>query len=99
MFFIKQKTDYVLRISEWSSDVCSSDLEEFLDHPAQLPDMALLVDHQPFDLVKHWRMGLVAVVAIGAARHDQPDRRLDAAGDPGGVWGLVALLHRSDLHR
>src|SRR3546814_16507174 len=26
MFFFKQKTAYVLRISDWSSDVCSSDL-------------------------------------------------------------------------
>src|SRR3546814_2229895 len=25
-FFCKQKTAYVLRISDWSSDVCSSDL-------------------------------------------------------------------------
>src|SRR3546814_9917568 len=27
-FFVKQKTAYELRISDWSSDVCSSDLEE-----------------------------------------------------------------------
>src|SRR3546814_13158813 len=27
LFFIKQKTAYELRISDWSSDVCSSDLE------------------------------------------------------------------------
>src|SRR3546814_8243009 len=26
VFFIKQKTAYELRISDWSSDVCSSDL-------------------------------------------------------------------------
>src|SRR3546814_20547411 len=26
MFFFKQKTSYELRISDWSSDVCSSDL-------------------------------------------------------------------------
>src|SRR3546814_457707 len=32
-FFFKQKTAYEMRISDWSSDVCSSDLaeEEFLD--------------------------------------------------------------------
>src|SRR3546814_5585789 len=28
MFFFKQKTAYEMRISDWSSDVCSSDLEE-----------------------------------------------------------------------
>src|SRR3546814_2023487 len=26
LFFVKQKTAYVMRISDWSSDVCSSDL-------------------------------------------------------------------------
>src|SRR3546814_20257317 len=28
-FFFKQKTAYEMRISDWSSDVCSSDLKEF----------------------------------------------------------------------
>src|SRR3546814_8645094 len=28
-FFFKQKTAYEMRISDWSSDVCSSDLEVF----------------------------------------------------------------------
>src|SRR3546814_8518829 len=28
-FFFKQKTVYELRISDWSSDVCSSDLERY----------------------------------------------------------------------
>src|SRR3546814_1587914 len=28
-FFFKQKTAYEMRISDWSSDVCSSDLLEF----------------------------------------------------------------------
>src|SRR3546814_10734051 len=31
MVFFKQKTAYEMRISDWSSDVCSSDL----DHPAR----------------------------------------------------------------
>src|SRR3546814_7691149 len=29
-FFFKQKTAYEMRISDWSSDVCSSDLASFL---------------------------------------------------------------------
>src|SRR3546814_9955248 len=29
IFFFKQKTAYEMRISDWSSDVCSSDLEIF----------------------------------------------------------------------
>src|SRR3546814_1339128 len=30
VFFFKQKTAYEMRISDWSSDVCSSDLKEFI---------------------------------------------------------------------
>src|SRR3546814_5460540 len=30
-FFIKQKTAYEMRISDWSSDVCSSDLPLLID--------------------------------------------------------------------
>src|SRR3546814_2198529 len=35
-FFFKQKTAYEMRISDWSSDVCSSDLVDGgnRDHPA-----------------------------------------------------------------
>src|SRR3546814_10908470 len=29
-FFVKQKTAYEMRISDWSSDVCSSDLSDIL---------------------------------------------------------------------
>src|SRR3546814_14454489 len=31
-FFFKQKTAYEMRISDWSSDVCSSDLARGMDH-------------------------------------------------------------------
>src|SRR3546814_12842757 len=30
LFFFKQKTAYEMRISDWSSDVCSSDLDEMV---------------------------------------------------------------------
>src|SRR3546814_1016907 len=32
VFFFKKKTAYEMRISDWSSDVCSSDLCFLLDH-------------------------------------------------------------------
>src|SRR3546814_15923819 len=34
LFFFKQKTAYEMRISDWSSDVCSSDLRDFLQGAA-----------------------------------------------------------------
>src|SRR3546814_10870098 len=33
-FFFKQKTAYEMRISDWSSDVCSSDLREAMGREA-----------------------------------------------------------------
>src|SRR3546814_8446664 len=36
VFFFKQKTAYDMRISDWSSDVGSSDLAEPVDHRRQL---------------------------------------------------------------
>src|SRR3546814_20735028 len=33
-FCFKQKTAYEMRISDWSSDVCSSELAHFLEHMA-----------------------------------------------------------------
>src|SRR3546814_4453135 len=39
VFFFKQKTAYEMRISDWSSDVCSSDLQRVArgDAPLELP--------------------------------------------------------------
>src|SRR3546814_7828900 len=39
-FFFKQKTAYEMRISDWSSDVCSSDLNDMV-HLAQIQHFAL----------------------------------------------------------
>src|SRR3546814_8620558 len=36
-FFFKQKTAYEMRISDWSSDVCSSDLVEAWSHGGGAP--------------------------------------------------------------
>src|SRR3546814_4015117 len=48
-FFFKQKTAYEMRISDWSSDVCSSDLYgafmlEVLDHALVVHDFVSHVD-------------------------------------------------------
>src|SRR3546814_7756742 len=41
-FFFKQKTAYEMRISDWSSDVCSSDLTEVAGCPMQKGDKVLM---------------------------------------------------------
>src|SRR3546814_4779367 len=46
-FFFKQKTAYEMRISDWSSDVCSSDLAKYgrvADHPALEVTFPSLID-------------------------------------------------------
>src|SRR3546814_3423097 len=57
-FFFKQKTAYEMRISDWSSDVCSSDLRDRGDphrlggahHPTR--DLAAIGDQ---DFLEHYR--------------------------------------------
>src|SRR3546814_4682836 len=43
-FFFKQKTAYEMRISDWSSDVCSSDLAGFGSKAIGLGAMQLLTE-------------------------------------------------------
>src|SRR3546814_8358949 len=66
IFFFKQKTAYEMRISDWSSDVCSSDLagaHGLLGVVGAAPEFgAAAVVADP----RHLRL-LVAVVVAGAA--------------------------------
>src|SRR3546814_1966768 len=53
VFFFKQKTAYEQRISDWSSDVCSSDLLELMIRPFapgelsnhRMPEWPILLTH------------------------------------------------------
>src|SRR3546814_2141189 len=55
VFFFKQKTAYEMRISDWSSDVCSSDL--LLVEPAVLGDGGVRIGVRRVD-VEHGGHGL-----------------------------------------
>src|SRR3546814_4522623 len=44
-FFFKQKTAYEMRISDWSSDVCSSDLQQFHELLGGLVALVALDEH------------------------------------------------------
>src|SRR3546814_17617524 len=50
-FFFKQKTAYEMRISDWSSDVCSSDLEVY-HYITHADAYGLSVEKPSFDLGK-----------------------------------------------
>src|SRR3546814_9204124 len=49
VFFFKQKTAYEMRISDWSSDVCSSDLGA--DRGGMIQKEASMATTPPFDIV------------------------------------------------
>src|SRR3546814_4731871 len=88
IFFFKQKTAYEMRISDWSSDVCSSDLLG-LDHEAQhwekirkeFPDFALSEDQEmklapslPYDQSHRHFSHVMAIHPLGLIRRSEERR-------------------------
>src|SRR3546814_5500542 len=80
-FFFKQKTAYEMRISDWSSDVCSSDLGAQRDSPAvhRFGDLAvhrgLFLDIRCVRPAEEQELGTDQARVIGAGRHGGPDRK------------------------
>src|SRR3546814_10200058 len=70
-FFFKQKTAYEMRISDWSSDVCSSDLHRIDRHPT-MSRHPVTPMHEA-DLRSHFAQ-------LGAGRVGSVDYRTCAAG-------------------
>src|SRR3546814_6153067 len=83
-FFFKQKTAYEMRISDWSSDVCSSDLRQ--RKPPQPGEPRLLTEHRgpgPADPV----LGRTLVDPGGDAHPAGSRRQPRAKGRTGGQAG------------
>src|SRR3546814_10868470 len=106
MFFVKQKTAYELRISDWSSDGCSSDLPRLGIGAAQFADQVgeiLVVD--PADTLELRESTLGdevemrdharhrGVVAVGLARLDRDALGKVARADTRRVETLDARQH------
>src|SRR3546814_9883259 len=71
-FFFKQKSAYEMRISDWSSDVCSSDLrDEMISNPT-LPSMHGGILASLIDLT-----GFYTVLASGSMSKSTADLRVD----------------------
>src|SRR3546814_8459721 len=103
IFFFKQKTAYEMRISNWSSDVCSSDfLALVADHPGRHlghtdeelrgADAALGLGHGHADLGVAARHGVGAPV-VGL---DQRDADLEVEVDDPPVLALVQVRRSRD---
>src|SRR3546814_1896004 len=54
-FFFKQKTAYEMRISDWSSDVCSSDLKRVFSHSSHVPVNSVRVASGTWELCEKTR--------------------------------------------
>src|SRR3546814_2448767 len=79
-FFFKQKTAYEMRISDWSSDVCSSDLDVAAGQPARITaaiEPLVMVEGHGGCCIEPGmsQPGQQVVAAAGMAFH-QPDFRL-----------------------
>src|SRR3546814_17207971 len=78
-FFFKHKTAYEMRISDWSSDVCSSDLEfrgrgaTVLLADAQGGDLPVLAAHPAIEPVLMIQSFYRMASALALARGQDPD--------------------------
>src|SRR3546814_9136870 len=83
-FFFKQKTAYEMRISDWSSDVCSSDLRPIGDTSSGIGEQEQIANNE------HWPFP-----AVGLAPGDR-DRRnaLRRKDEPGEKIGRASCRER-----
>src|SRR3546814_3348281 len=82
-FFFKQKTAYEMRISDWSSDVCSSDLHEEAAH--RIAEIG--AQHMAREPRRECRFGdPIAVPIAGATAFGEPrsDRDIEQIGRASG---------------
>src|SRR3546814_7877198 len=85
IFFFKQKTAYEMRISDWSSDVCSSDLAAILTpffQSAETPADRLMVEQAKWLAFtsKFWREFLSILLAGKTLTDDQMTERDKVVG-------------------
>src|SRR3546814_4533891 len=89
LFFSKHKTAYEMRISDWSSDVCSSDLDRVGQPLAGL--------RAGDDVARHALVGRRRLEAVCAGQVEQFDRAAIVERHPAGVTldrdaGIIAHL-------
>src|SRR3546814_6538056 len=97
LFVFKQKTAYDMRISDWSSDVCSSDL-------AVRGDVRRHVFHVARRVRRRWGCAAAAAGSGGALRlpckrqQQQPAQSPNAASRPRSSAALVTPNHTTTPH-
>src|SRR3546814_4740911 len=86
VFFFKQKTAYEMRISDWSSDVCSSDLSDGAFGRLRQPALHLI------EIFEHARARPVEIGAILEDDIDEAVTKEAVASNRPRAW------HRSEEH-
>src|SRR3546814_3297570 len=96
VFFFKQKTAYEMRISDWSSDVCSSDLEGAVEHAER--ERLTGLDHAQRDVVLDSLLLQLAADQAGGERR-RVDRHAEIEREIGQRPDMVLRSeeHTSDL--
>src|SRR3546814_19911254 len=89
IFFFKQKTAYEMRISDWSSDVCSSDLEANAK-------LAAIVEHSDDAILSKSLDGMIASWNSSAERLFGYSAD-DAIGKPISILITEDRLHDEDM--
>src|SRR3546814_7340943 len=92
-FFFKQKTAYEMRISDWSSDVCSSDLASVPGRLGRLPAAARDRGRDGDRLMARAIMGgdfrAIRRAPASAPVAEQPDPRLALVGQFAAAQGEI----------
>src|SRR3546814_2066617 len=103
-FFSKQKTAYEMRISDWSSDVCSSDLTDQRECRADRDDRRGRAEQgeEQDRLVETGAVGgrqSVALAQQGALVGDDFGQQIVDPGQPVALTGGVEFGNRSEERR
>src|SRR3546814_19844325 len=98
-FFCKQKTAYEMRIGDWSSDVCASDLQRAVDEARDPAALAVAEHRRTAGLEIHRRLlgdivdraGEAVAAILGALRPAQDLDALYALHEDGGTAETVDI--------
>src|SRR3546814_4473672 len=90
VFFFKQKTAYEMRISDWSSDVCSSDLMDQAEEMARMGDR-----DQARDMLQQMQRMLEAMKNGKLAR--MPEGRQPGQRGQRGQGGQGQMIERKSV--
>src|SRR3546814_3607384 len=99
-FFFKQKTAYEVRISDWSSDVCSSDLPEIARDREEVLDRISRTIRANFDCRSGARdLGIEhrLMPVIQGRRPDDYERCLDGLALDYGLTPLIGEIGRAHV--